>query len=316
MSGSPGVRFADIAGLDEVKRMISDALVLPQQYPTLYAETDPVRGIILYGPSGTGKTHIVRAIATEMEWTFLTADASQMFSRWQGDSEKAMKSLFETARAHKPCIVFLDEAVAILGKTDDKSGSDSKVRVMRQFLQEMDGIRTNKKERGMVVVIATNHPWAFEDATKRRFEKQIEIPLPDDAGRRAMIGLTLRGRTHTISDDDVAELAGRLEGYSGADIQKLASEAFIRPIHRVQSAKFFRPAENGRWLPCDADDEGATEREWRSMTDAEIALPPATAEDWRECLRLGLVKPSNSTEMVARYANYTRAAGTRYGKTE
>lgn len=312
MKGACNVQFDDIAGLANVKRMIKDALVLSRQYPMLYAETPPVRGIMLYGPSGTGKTQLVRAMATEMKWTVLTADSAEIFSRWQGDSEKAMKSLFAAARRRKPCIVFIDEADGILGESsgNDKSGGDSKARVRDQFQTVMDGIETDANERDMVVVIATNYPWRLPPAVKRRFQKQIEIPLPDAEGRAALVAIALRGRTHALSEADVATVVAATERYSGADIQRVAGEAFMRPIHRVQQATHFVQRDDGLWTPCDADTPEAVERSWTAFTDAELARQPVTVADWLDCLQL--IKPTNEPAMLATYEDYTRKLGARY----
>jgi SpoVK/Ycf46/Vps4 family AAA+-type ATPase len=315
MRGSPNVRLDDIAGLDDAKRAFMDAMVYMRSHPSLYRNTMSVRGFMLYGPSGTGKTQLVRALATEMKWTMLTVNPSQIFNEWLGKSEKEVDSLFQTARRHKPCIVFIDEADGILGDGggggSDRGGGDAARRVRTTFQTQIDGITTNQDERDMIIVIATNYPWMFSDAMRRRFPKHIHIPLPDKEGRAALINILLRGRTHALTPEDVDGVADATERMSGADMKQLASEVFMCPVHRVQAATHFVQRDE-HWVPCDPDEPDAVERDWRTLTDTEIACPPITAADWHDCLRRGAARPTNTPEMLARYAAYASEASKKH----
>ena len=310
MQEKPNVRFSDIAGLEQVKLMIDDALVKPQRYPTLYRDIPPVRGILFYGPSGTGKTQLVRAMATEMDYTFMTVDSSQIFSKWVGDSEKAMRDVFSAARTRAPCILFIDEVDSILGEKSGNSGgsSESTDRVNKQFLTEMDGIRSPNAK--MVVVAATNSPETLAANVLRRFQKTIEIPLPDAEARRVLVEIVLRKSRHMLGEEDVAAVAAATEGFSGSDMHKLAGEAMRQPIMRVRNATHFACVGEGRWAPCGSEALGAMEKRWDDLADEEIEPMPVTVNDFLECL--ALVKPSNTPESLAKYAAFTKKLGTKY----
>lgn len=236
----PDVKFADIAGLEEVKEEIQIKLIYPVLHPEK-ADRYRIRkggGLLLYGPPGTGKTLMARAIAGEIEAAFFTVKPSEVMSKWVGEAEKNVESLFRTAREHPLSIIFIDEIEALLPKRRFSQSSVMQ-RVVPQFLAELEGFHS-AEENPLLFIGATNEPWTLDPAVLRpgRFDERIYVGLPDLAARRKILEIHLRGRP--LSDDvDLDRLAERLEGHSGADIrnvcEKAAAEAFVKAVQGAEA---------------------------------------------------------------------------------
>jgi len=230
----PNISWNDIAGLQNAKQAIEDAIILPLRYPELFKGMPTWKGILLFGPPGCGKTMLAKAAASECNATFFNVSAADIMVKWVGDSEQRIKALFETARENQPSIIFLDEIDA-LGV--ERTGVESAVstRVLSQMLQMMDGMLSKPEDR-IVVLGATNRPWNIDSALLRRFDKRILIPLPDVAARKEIFEVTIRKMPNfKIADDvDLNELAKLTEGFSGDDIKKLCMTAWYIPIHELK----------------------------------------------------------------------------------
>ncbi|MEB3860062.1 MAG: AAA family ATPase [Desulfurococcales archaeon] len=229
----PKVSFNDIAGLEEAKRAIREAIIYPIKRPELFPLGWP-RGILLYGPPGTGKTMLAAAVANEVDAEFLYVDAATIMSKWLGEGEKNVKKLFDYARKRAeegvPAIIFIDEIDALLGKHSNEIGGE--VRVRNQFLKEMDGLLDKDKKLHVYVIGATNKPWALDEAFIRRFQKRIYVPLPDKKARLALLKILTR-KIKLAEDVDLARLAERLEGYSGSDIKDIVTDAYMITVREV-----------------------------------------------------------------------------------
>ncbi|EFJ42697.1 katanin p60 catalytic subunit [Volvox carteri f. nagariensis] len=229
---SPNVRWDDIAGLDQAKRLIKEAVVMPIKYPQLFTGLlAPWKGVLLYGPPGTGKTLLAKAVATECRTTFFNISASSIISKWRGDSEKLVRVLFELARYHAPSTVFLDEIDALMAARGGEGEHEASRRMKTELLIQMDGLARGGEL--VFVLAATNLPWELDMALLRRLEKRILVPLPNSAARRAMFGTLLAGRC--AADVSVDMLADKTEGYSGSDVAVVAKEAAMRPLRRLMS---------------------------------------------------------------------------------
>jgi vacuolar protein-sorting-associated protein 4 len=206
----PNVSFADVIGLEQAKDALKEAVILPVKFPQLFqGKRKPWAGILLYGPPGTGKSYLAKAIATECKSTFISVSSSDLLSKWLGESEKGVKCLFEVARERQPCIVFIDEIDALCGQRSDTE-SESSRRVKTEFLVQMQGVGTDNS--GVLVLAATNIPWALDTAIRRRFEKRIYIPLPGVNERAAMFKTHLgTGTYHTIKENEWMQLALKSE---------------------------------------------------------------------------------------------------------
>ncbi|MCS7146343.1 MAG: CDC48 family AAA ATPase [Nitrososphaerota archaeon] len=230
---TPTVRWEDVGGLSDVKQRLVEAIEWPLKYPEKFEKLGirPPKGILLYGPPGCGKTLLAKAIATESEANFVTIKGPEIYSKWVGESEKAIREVFRKARQAAPCIVFLDEIETIAPRKDlldDSSGVTH--RVASQLLAEMDGI---EELREVVVIGATNRPDLMDPAILRpgRFDRLIYVPPPDEKGRYDVLRIYTRAMP-LAPDVDLRKLAAMTEGYSGADLESLCREAAMSALRR------------------------------------------------------------------------------------
>ncbi len=230
----PDVRWEDIADLEEAKKALEEAIIIPLKYPELFKGAPTWKGILLFGPPGCGKTLLAKAAATECNATFFNVSVADIMVKWVGESEQRIKVLFELARERQPSIIFLDEIDA-LGLERTGTESAVSVRVLGQLLQMMDGLMSRPEDR-VVVLAATNRPWVLDSALLRRFDKRIFVPLPDKEVRKKIFEITIRKipNFELAPDVDLDRLAELTEGFSGDDIKKLCMEAWYRPIRELR----------------------------------------------------------------------------------
>lgn len=233
--GSPGVNWESIKGLENAKRLLKEAVVMPIKYPKYFTGLlSPWKGILLFGPPGTGKTMLAKAVATECNTTFFNISASSVVSKWRGDSEKLVKVLFELARHHAPSTIFLDEIDAIISQRGEaRSEHEASRRLKTELLIQMDGLtQTNEL---VFVLAATNLPWELDAAMLRRLEKRILVPLPEPEARLAMFKDLL---PDTPEEEHIPYdlLVDKTDGYSGSDIRLVCKEAAMQPVRRLMSA--------------------------------------------------------------------------------
>ena len=232
---TPDVKLDEVAGLDEVKEAISEAIILPMKHPELFISKArrPWRGILLFGPPGCGKTYLSKAIAAEVKATFYNVSAANIVSKWLGESEKLVKALFDLARRSSPSIIFMDEIDAI---GTARSGEDvgGERRMKTQLLIEIEGLQSRDNER-LLVLAATNLPWQLDPALLSRFEKKLYVPLPNQDARLKILKIHLED-IDLDSDVDLNEIADLTEGYSGRDISILCREAAMAPIRELARA--------------------------------------------------------------------------------
>eukprot|EP00371_Babesia_bovis_P000901 XP_001609548.1 ATPase, AAA family [Babesia bovis T2Bo] len=249
----PHVKWSDIAGLETAKQSLQEAVVFPMRFPNLFTGSlKPWRGILLYGPPGTGKTYLAKACATELDASFIAISSSDVLSKWLGESEKFVKSLFQAARERAPCVIFIDE-IDSLCSSRSESDSECGRRVKTEFLVQMQGV--SEDSDGVLVLAATNLPWALDSAIIRRFDRRIYIPLPDLQARRQLLELSLKSCEHELTSDDLDELAQCTEGYSGSDVNVVVRDARMQPLRKCRDASFFKKViRNGEefYTPCAA----------------------------------------------------------------
>ena len=229
-----GATYEDIGGLDEELELVRETIELPLSEPEVFTRLgiDPPKGVLLHGPPGTGKTLIARAVANEVDATFITVDGPEIMSKYKGESEERLREVFERASEDAPAIVFFDEIDSIAGKRDD--GGDVENRVVGQLLSLMDGLDA----RGDVIVIgATNRVDTIDPALRRggRFDREIEIGVPGESGRRQILDVHTR-RMPLADDVDLDRIASRTHGFVGADIEGLAQEAAMTALRRARES--------------------------------------------------------------------------------
>ena len=241
--------WEDIAGLEGAKEALKEAVILPTKFPQFFTgKRKPWKGILLYGPPGTGKSFLAKAVATEADSTFFAMSSSDLVSKWQGESERLVKQMFEMARDKKPSIIFIDE-IDSLCTARSEGESESSRRIKTEFLVQMDGV--GNTQGGVLVLGATNVPWELDPAMRRRFEKRVYIALPEPAARAKLFRLNLGDTPNTVTDEEFEELGVRSEGYSGSDIAIVVREALMEPLRKCQLAKQFVVDMQGRYHPCE-----------------------------------------------------------------
>ena len=249
ISEKPNVAWSDIAGLDSAKDALKEAVILPTKFPQFFTgKRKPWKGILLYGPPGTGKSFLAKAVATEADSTFFAMSSSDLVSKWQGESERLVKQMFEMARDKKPSIIFIDE-IDSLCTARSEGESESSRRIKTEFLVQMDGV--GNTQGGVLVLGATNVPWELDPAMRRRFEKRVYIALPEANARAKMFKLNLGDTPNNVTDAEFDDMAARAEGYSGSDIAVVVREALMEPLRKCQTAKQFVVDQLGNYHPCE-----------------------------------------------------------------
>ena len=234
--------FASLGGLHEVKRLLHGVIEHSHMRDEIYVQVGlaPPRGILLTGPSGTGKTAMARALSGEMQIPLIAIDGPQLYSKWLGESERALREVFKKARRAAPCILFFDTIDAVAPKFGaDQFGSDVYQRILSQLLREIDNLRDVK---GVILLAATNRPERIEPALLRsgRFDYILPFAKPDVAERAAIMRLCCR-RVPLAPDVDFDEFAGRMEGFTSADIESLCKKAVLTAIAEFQDGSRVAP---------------------------------------------------------------------------
>jgi len=228
VSETPSITYEDIGGLDEELEQVREMIELPLSEPELFRKLgiEPPSGVLLYGPPGTGKTLIAEAVANEVDAGFEVIDGPEIVSKYKGESEEKLRETFERAVERSPAVVFIDEIDSIAAARDAEA--DMENRVVAQLLTLMDGLESGEE---VIVIGATNRVDVVDPALRRggRFDREIEIGVPDEAGRREILDVHARGMP--LADDvDLDDLAARTYGFVGADIHSLTTEAAMRAL--------------------------------------------------------------------------------------
>jgi len=229
-----GVSFDDIGALDHVKDTLREMVMLPLQRPELFSRGNlakPCRGILLFGPPGTGKTMLAKAVATEAGANFINVSMSSVASKWFGEGEKYMRAVFSLASKTAPAVVFIDEVDSMLGRRDKAGEHEAMRKIKNEFMANWDGLRTKENER-VLVLAATNRPFDLDEAVVRRLPRRLMVDLPDAVNRQKILQVIL-GKEELKEAFDFEELAKETEGYSGSDLKNLCVAAAYRPIREI-----------------------------------------------------------------------------------
>ncbi|PPD88899.1 hypothetical protein GOBAR_DD14163 [Gossypium barbadense] len=250
----PNVKWNDVAGLESAKQALQEAVILPVKFPQFFTgKRRPWRAFLLYGPPGTGKSYLAKAVATEADSTFFSISSSDLVSKWMGESEKLVSNLFLMARDSAPSIIFIDEIDSLCGQRGEGNESEASRRIKTELLVQMQGVgHTDQK---VLVLAATNTPYALDQAIRRRFDKRIYIPLPD-----------LKARQHMFKVKDV----------------------LFEPVRKTQDAMFFYKTPEDMWMPCGPRQPSAVQVTMQELAAkghaAQILPPPISRSDFDKVL--------------------------------
>ncbi|KAG6889120.1 hypothetical protein C0992_006342, partial [Termitomyces sp. T32_za158] len=229
--------YASVGGLNKQIQQIRDLLEIPLTRPELfrYFGLKPPRGILLHGPPGTGKTHLARAIASSTKSSVLVINGPELSSAYHGETESKLRDVFRDARERSPCIVVLDEIDALVPRREEGAGGEVEKRVVATLLTILDGMEEDGEgERRVVVIGTTNRPNAIDPALRRpgRFDREIEIGVPDAEARLSILNVLLANTPHSISQQDLQAFSSKAHGYVGADLSAVVREAGTIAIKR------------------------------------------------------------------------------------
>ncbi|GMH17671.1 hypothetical protein Nepgr_019512 [Nepenthes gracilis] len=285
LDSSPGVRWDDVAGLTEAKRLLEEAVVLPLWMPEYFQGIRrPWKGVLMFGPPGTGKTLLAKAVATECGTTFFNVSSASLASKWRGESERMVRCLFDLARAYAPSTIFIDEIDSLCNARGASGEHESSRRVKSELLVQVDGVSNSSagEDRKIVMVLAaTNFPWDIDEALRRRLEKRIYIPLPNFESRKELIRINLKS-VEVAPDVDIDQVARRTEGYSGDDLTNVCRDASLNGMRRKIAGK--------------------TRDEIKNMSKDEISNDPVAMCDFEEAV--SKVQPSVSAADIERHEKW------------
>ncbi|KAI5806326.1 P-loop containing nucleoside triphosphate hydrolase protein [Geopyxis carbonaria] len=310
LTEKPNIRWEDVAGLDQAKEALKEAVILPIKFPQLFNQGNrkPWRGILLYGPPGTGKSYLAKAVATEANSTFFSVSSSDLVSKWMGESERLVKQLFAMARENKPSIIFIDEVDALCG-TRGEGESEASRRIKTEMLVQMDGV--GHDSTGVLVLGATNIPWQLDSAIRRRFQRRIHIAIPDLRGRIKMFELAVGSTPCELRPEDYRYLGNISAGFTGSDISIVVQDALMQPVRKIQTATHYKTVldEAGveRVTPCSPGDRGAREMTWEEVDPNLLLEPTLTLKDFERAIKNS--RPTVSREDIEKSNEWTKDFG-------
>ncbi|KAH8414137.1 hypothetical protein KR222_008807 [Zaprionus bogoriensis] len=303
----PCIKWTDVAGLNEAKTILQEAVVLPIIMPEFFKGIRrPWRGVLMVGPPGTGKTMLAKAVATECGTTFFNVSSSTLTSKYRGESEKLVRLLFEMARFYAPSTIFIDEIDALCASRGSDSEHEASRRFKAELLIQMDGLNASLQDDKVIMVLAaTNHPWDIDEAFRRRFEKRIYIPLPNGEYRRvphcaltltcsvaeetrsALLNLCLKD-VSLSSDLNTGIIGDELQGYSGSDISNVCRDASMMAMRRLISGRTPQQIKQIRREDVDQpitlkDFQDAQQRTRKSVSADDVARFEKWMEEYGSC---------------------------------
>ncbi|KAG5089953.1 hypothetical protein AAZX31_01G208400 [Glycine max] len=279
-----GVKFSDVGALDETKESLQELVMLPLRRPDLFRGglLKPCKGILLFGPPGTGKTMLAKAIASESGASFINVSMSTVTSKWFGEDEKNVRALFTLAAKVSPTIIFVDEVDSMLGQRTRVGEHEAMRKIKNEFMTHWDGLMTNSGER-ILVLAATNRPFDLDEAIIRRFERRIMVGMPSVENREKILR-TLLAKEKVDEKLDFKEVATMAEGYSGSDLKNLCTTAAYRPVRELIQQERLKTLEKKQQGAGgqNNDVQDALDTEEEVQQERVITLRPLNMQDFKE----------------------------------
>ena len=242
VESKPDVKFDDVVGLVEAKQILKEIIIIPNLRPDLFTGLrSPPRGLLLFGPPGTGKTMIAKAVATECKCTFFSISASSLTSKYLGESEKLVRALFQLAYEMQPSVVFIDEIESILSKRKEDE-NDAMKRLKTEFLIQFDGVGSSEENR-VLIIGATNRPFDLDPAVIRRLPKRVYVGPFNDEEKKGFIKKIITQNKCNISDEEFMKIAKMCNNYSNSDLKELCREAAYEPLRELNSSSLQKVSE-------------------------------------------------------------------------
>ncbi|KAK9672580.1 hypothetical protein RND81_12G109800 [Saponaria officinalis] len=277
-----GVTFADIGALDDIKESLQELVMLPLRRPDLFKGglLKPCRGILLFGPPGTGKTMLAKAIANEAGASFINVSMSTITSKWFGEDEKNVRALFTLAAKVAPTIIFVDEVDSMLGQRTRVGEHEAMRKIKNEFMTHWDGLLSKAGEQ-ILVLAATNRPFDLDEAIIRRFERRIMVGLPAIENREKILKTLLS--KEKAEEMDFKELATMTEGYTGSDLKNLCVTAAYRPVRELIQRERKKDLERKKKAQENVDSgNNSTEAKEEGKPEELIVLRPLNMEDMKQ----------------------------------
>ncbi|KMT12009.1 hypothetical protein BVRB_5g099700 isoform A [Beta vulgaris subsp. vulgaris] len=274
------VSFDDIGALEKIKESLQELVMLPLRRPDLFKGglLKPCRGILLFGPPGTGKTMLAKAIAKEAGASFINVSMSTITSKWFGEDEKNVRALFSLAAKVSPTIIFVDEVDSMLGQRTRVGEHEAMRKIKNEFMTHWDGLATKQGER-ILVLAATNRPFDLDEAIIRRFERRIMVGLPSVENRENILR-TLLSKEKVEEGIDYKEIAIMTEGFSGSDLKNLCTTAAYRPVRELIQQERLKDLEGKTETEEGQSTAGAQKK--KNSKERVVSLRPLNLEDFRD----------------------------------
>nr|XP_023895868.1 protein SUPPRESSOR OF K(+) TRANSPORT GROWTH DEFECT 1-like [Quercus suber] len=278
------VKLDNVGGLENCKRVLREAAIWPVKYPQFFTgNRKPWRSVLLFGPPGSGKTLLAKAIAAEADYHFSSISPSNIVSKWLGESEQQVSDLFQEARKKHPSIIFIDEIDSLCGPRGKNNEHEASRRIKAELLVHMQDVCDGKEH--VLILAATNTPYALDQAIRRRFDMRIYIPLPNKEARKRIFEVEIGKTPSKIGKSGLESLAEGTEGFSGSDISSYVKDALYQSIRATLRPGFFTQTKDKWWVPC----QDAAFPHKKSLQDLEnekqdskIQVPKITLEYFKE----------------------------------
>ncbi|XP_022341531.2 uncharacterized protein LOC111135601 [Crassostrea virginica] len=302
-----GIKFQDIAGLNDAKAALREAIIIPLLFPHLFTGSiKPWKRILLYGPPGTGKSRLAQAVSSEIKSTFYCVSSSDLVSSWVGESEKLIKELFHHATKQKGrSVIFIDEIDSICRQRSSREEEYTR-RIKTELLKQMEGADNAGDSDKIFLLCATNCPWELDSAFLRRFQKRIFIPLPDKEARIALMKIHTKDNKVVLSEEDWGVLGEQTEGYSGSDLANLTLESLFCPIRELQASKEWKQKDD-QYVPCKEGEEADIKASIVEIPAQKVRPREVTLSDFLSALKTH--RKTVTQEEIQKFENFTKSMG-------